>query len=244
MFMPSGTPAQTVSRVHPFRLMATALALAALMTGCARMPPGAEPAGHVSLMLPGSGWTPLGPVASVTVPSGGAEAPAQRQVMALPNPQGGWLATVVLTATRAHTWQAPDQPPRCVPAPAEQVESLVSTGPTRIDCLRARLYASQQGWMQKHHADADAVFQSLQALPPAPYAWASHTYTTDSGIYIRLDMVMDQRLVEPKTRSNAEFLEAGRPFEAWTRQLARAVRTSSGMWDGRLALPPFPLPQP
>lgn len=242
--MPSGTPAQTVSRVHPFRLMTTALVLASLMTGCARMPPSAEAAGHVTLTLPGSGWTPLGPVESVTVPSGASEAPAQRQVMGLPNPQGGWLATVVLTATRAQTWQAPDQPPRCVPAPAEHVERLEATGPTRIDCLRGRLYASQQGWMQKHHPDADAVLQTLQALPPAPYAWASHTYTTDSGIYIRLDMVMDQRLVEPKTHSNAEFLVAGRPFEAWSRQLGRAVRTASGLVDGRLVVPPFPFPAP
>lgn len=224
--------------------MASVLALTSLMVGCARIPPNTAPAGHVRLALPAGSWTQVGPVEAVTVPSGAGQAPAQRQVMALQDPQGGWLATVVLTATRPQTWQAPDRPPSCVAHRAEQLERTDATGPTRIDCLRFRLHASQQGWMHEYHPDVEDVLLAHKAFPRAPYAWASHTYTTDSGIYVRLDVVVDQRLVEPKARNNAEFLVAGRPFEEWTRQLGRAVRASSGMLDGHLALPPFPLSLP
>lgn len=226
------------------RLMASALALAALVAGCARIPPTTAPAGHVRLVLPAAGWTQLGPVTAVTVPSGAAQAPAQRQVMALKGPQGEWLATVVLTATRPLTWQAPDRSPACVAAPAEQLERTDATGPTRIDCLRFRLHADHQDWLRKQHPETEAVLRALQAVPQGPYAWASHTYTTDSGIYIRLDVTVDHRLVTPTARNNAEFLAAGHPFEAWTSELGRAVRVSSGMLDGHLALPPFPLTLP
>ena len=57
-------------------------------------------------------------------------------------------------------------------------------------------------------------------------------------------VLADSRLLEPVTRNNAEFLSAGVPVVTWSRELAQAVRVSTGMMDGRLNVPAFPLPQP
>lgn len=225
-----------------FRLMMTALALTALVGGCARMTPTTAPAGHVRLVLPTEGWTQVGRIEPVTVPSGSGEAPAQRQVMALRGPQGEWLAAAVLTATRPQTWVPPDRAPMCTASRADQVERTDATGPTRIDCLRFRQFANDMDWLRKQHPETAQALQAAQVTPKAPYAWASHTYTTDSGIYIRLDVAVDHRLVVPPTRNAFEFMAAGHPFETWTRELGKGVRASAGMLDGHLIVPPFPLP--
>ena len=59
-----------------------------------------------------------------------------------------------------------------------------------------------------------------------------------------VEALIDQRLLRPTTRSNDEFLVAGRPALQWAQDLALAVRQSASMMDGHLAIPPFPFPTP
>lgn len=58
---------------------------------------------------------------------------------------------------------------------------------------------------------------------------------------MEVQALVDQRLLRPVTRGNEAFLQATRPGKDWTQQLAQSVRTSVGMWDGHLPIPPFPL---
>jgi len=72
----------------------------------------------------------------------------------------------------------------------------------------------------------------------------SYRYATVGGATVTVDALVDQRLLSPKTRNNQEFLAAGRPALQWGRDLAQAVRVSTGMMDGYLAIPPFPFAAP
>jgi len=57
-------------------------------------------------------------------------------------------------------------------------------------------------------------------------------------------MLANRRLTEPVTRSNNDFLVAGRPAEEWARKVAQAARLSTASLDGALNLPDFPMALP
>ena len=77
-----------------------------------------------------------------------------------------------------------------------------------------------------------------------PYTYLTYRYVTEAGAWVTVDALVDQRLLRPATHNNEEFLVAGRPALQWARDLAQAVRLSTGMVDGHLAIPAFPFPIP
>ncbi len=114
----------------------------------------------------------------------------------------------------------------------------------RADCLRLKLWGSRAQWLDKNRPDLVEWLSSRQLSVSQPYTYLSYRYVTEAGAWVKIDALVDQRLLRPTTRSNEEFLVAGRPTLQWGRDLAQAVRLSVGMVDGHLAIPPFPFPTP
>jgi len=54
--------------------------------------------------------------------------------------------------------------------------------------------------------------------------------------------VAGARLGRRATQRKDEFLRAGLPTQDWIDRVAESVRLSTRMFDGHLALPPFPFP--
>jgi hypothetical protein len=113
-----------------------------------------------------------------------------------------------------------------------------------VDCLRIKRRAEGSGWLAKREPNVDAWLKAHHIPLPYNATWVSHQFGNKAGLYVATYVLADARLLEPKTRSSAEFLRAGQPAVKWSRDLAHAVRVSTSMLDGRLDVPPFPLPQP
>ena len=113
-------------------------------------------------------------------------------------------------------------------------------------CIRDSLkrWGSSSEWLDKNRPDLVQWLSTRQITLTQPYTYLSYRYVTEAGAWVKVDALVDQRLLRPATRNNEEFLVAGRPALQWGRDLAQAVRLSSGMVDGHLAIPPFPFPAP
>ena len=225
------------------------------LAGCAPLPPQPPVAGRVQLALPAGDWVDLGPLAPLAVPSGDTSLPLERRLAALRHPQGGWAAAVVLGAVpQGATW-APTALPACTARRGETVDDQSAivlplpqgVRPVRADCLRTKLWADNRDWLAQNRPDLQAALAAAGVTVRSSAGLVSHTYTTATGAYVSLDVLADQALLVPPTRNAAEFLQAGQPVARWAQELARAVRASTGMLNGQLALPPFPFalaPQP
>ena len=222
------------------------------MAACAPLPPQPPGAGRVQLALPPGDWVDLGPVAPLTVPSGDASLPLERRVVGLRHPQGGWAAALVLGAVPPGATWAPTALPACTPERGEMVDDQASVlvprpqgvRPVRADCLRTKLWADNRDWLARHRPDLQAALAAVGVTVRPSAGLVSHTYSTSSGAYVSLDLLADQTLLVPPTRNAAEFLQAGQPVARWAQELARAVRASTGMLNGQLAVPPFPFALP
>ncbi|RYF42225.1 MAG: hypothetical protein EOO27_45420 [Comamonadaceae bacterium] len=124
------------------------------------------------------------------------------------------------------------------------MEDATARSPVRIDCLRFKRWANNADWMEKNHPDVVRWMAEHKAAPLNPYSHLNYRFATQGGSYIEVHAMVDQRLVQPRARTNDEFLRAGLPALAWSHQVAEAARVSTGMADGFFPVPPFPFAVP
>lgn len=217
---------------------ACALALAALLAGCAVpgvAPPAAAPATATAaaapvIMAPPTSvgtWYDLGHFLAPwmggdgPVPVTGASAPTR--VAGLRREDGHWLAIVV----------AQTAPAGSAPCPQPNSLNVADTGADTVGCLRLRRDADFDQWLQQEHS---VLYQWLDQRDwtSRPRAWVSDRVPAGA---IETHALIDPSLIEPTTRNNLDFLEGGQPGLQWARQFAAATRAATG---GTLRVPPFP----
>lgn len=220
---------------------------AALLTACAPLAPDAQSAGRVQLVLPAGQWVDLERSDQTLALLGGPPDayPLQTRWSGLRGPKGEWLAIVMVQADRVERagsnllWTYP-----CAPQRGVWVEDAAAGSAVRIDCLRLKRFAGGDDWLTKNSPQTAQWLDAHKVRLTSPYSHMSYRYTSQSGSYIALDLLVDQRLLRPPTHSNEAFLRAGRPAQTWSQQVAQAARTSTSMLDGTLVLPPFPIVLP
>ena len=169
----------------------------------------------------------------------------QTRNVGLRTAQGDWLAVLRVQTNRTGDRKgSPQGIGYCPPQQHVTVEDGASGSPVRADCLRLKRWGSSAQWLEKNRPDLVQWLGSRQIVLVQPYSYLSYRYVTEAGAWVTVEALIDQRLLRPTTRSNDEFLVAGRPALQWSQDLARAVRQSAGMMDGHLAIPPFPFPTP
>lgn len=233
-------------------LGAWAMAAAVMcLTACSIVPEGSPSAGRAKINLPaaqsGGQWVDLG---------GGEEsldsldpaltAPAlPTRVVGLRGADQSLLAVMVVQSNRSGLW--PDRQAVRNVCPQENgvhVEDATAGSPTRTDCLRYKRWADGRDWLALRYPKLNAYLGSHQSLPTKPFGALDFRYNTESGGYVLVQVLANRRLTEPVTRSNNDFLMAGRPAEEWARKLAQAARLSAASLDGALNLPDFPIALP
>ncbi len=246
-----------------FTALCSASLLAALgtLTACAPLqttpaPLGSLTVGRAQLVLPPGEWVDLGASdqALTLLPEVGATVPLQTRTVGLRKPGTGtnnpWLAVLQVQTNstnypRAETrWTdtCPQQRDVLVEdATAAETSKGTLTSHVRIDCLRFKRWAGQDGWMAANQPVLAQWLSNHNAVPSLPYSHLHYRYATQGGAYIDVQAVIDQRLLRPATRSNQEFLAAGHPGQAWIHQLALAARQSTAQLDGKLPVPAFPI---
>lgn len=215
------------------------------LTGCAVPDASRAELGRYKLALPAGDWTELPAQGDFRLPGAVADAatsgPLNSRAWALRGADGAWLAVVVLhvgDVSRNNTpWTG-----ACPASRDVWVQDATLTGPGRIDCLRYRRAAEFNDWLPKNRPDLAQWTARRGVQFKGTYAHLNHVLTTTWGDYVALDVLAVQRLVRPATHSNDAFLSAGLPTQAWAERVAESVRLSTRMFDGHLALPPFPFP--
>jgi hypothetical protein len=219
---------------------------ALLLAACAPTLPHTVKAGRAELALPRGDWIDLG-TSDETLPSsvafpGGPQ--TQTRAMGLRGPGQELLAVLLVQSNRSNNWNRTLWNGNC---PARQdmwVQDAAQSSPVRIDCLRFKRRADADGWLAKNQPEVVQWLAQRQITPNRPYAFLNYRYTTESGGYIAINAVVDQRLLVPRTRNNEEFLVSGLPAIDWTQRMAQAARLSTAMLDGHLAVPAFPMALP
>lgn len=227
---------------------AAGLALVLVLAGCA-VPDASRPrAGRVQLALPAGEWVSLGEGDVAIQPLGipdQQDVALQTRAVGLRGADQALLAVVIVQGNL--TGDPRDQTLWTQACPTQRgvhVEDAVSGSPARVDCLRFKRWAEGFQWLEQNHPHLWAWVKEHKAAPAQSYSHIHYRYSTDSGAYVAVNALVDQRLLEPRTRSNQEFLQAGQPGLVWARQLARAARVSTAMLDGTLTVPPFPYAVP
>ncbi|PTT41686.1 hypothetical protein DBR23_05325 [Acidovorax sp. HMWF018] len=233
--------------ISKFRRLLPVLAVTVFTVACAPLtvPPKSEyPVGRARLVLPPGAWQDLGTSEETVAGSAGRIALQTRDV-GLRNAQGDWLAVLRVQTNRAGDLSGSPQGIGYCPTQQDvTVEDGAAGSPVRADCLRLKRWGSSSQWLDKNRPDLVEWLSTRQITLTQPYTYLSYRYVTEAGAWVKVDALVDQRLLRPATRNNEEFLVAGRPALQWGRDLAQAVRLSSGMVDGHLAIPPFPFPGP
>lgn len=252
--MPSAIhPIPPFSQHTPSTLPRAAGALALLvalgLAGCASptRSPDVPTVGRVSLGLPAGEWVDLGGGQEWLPATGrGPEAIAlQSRAVGLRGSQGEVQAVVlVLANVDNNAAQVTQWDQACPDEHGVRVEDAARRSPERVDCLRIKRRAQATGWLTQREPNVDAWLKARNIPLPYNATWVSHQFANKAGMYVAAYVLADSRLLEPVARNSVAFLSAGVPAVTWSRQLAQAVRTSTGMLDGRLDIPPFPLPQP
>ena len=238
------------------------------LSGCARLPttpapPSSLTVGRAYLVLPPGNWVDLGSSDQLLtlLPEVGATLPLQTRTIGLRGPGPGpetdtnsvWLAVLQVQTNSTNyprsetrwTDTCPQQQDVLVEdATAAETSKGTLTSHVRIDCLRFKRWASQDGWMQTNQPVLTQWLLSHQASPAQAYSHLHYRYATQGGAYVDIQAVVDQRLLRPPTRNNTEFLAAGRPGQAWIHALALAGRQSTAQLDGKLSVPAFPIALP
>ena len=228
------------------------LASVALVMGLAactstRLDTGLPSAGRVTIGLPAGDWVDLGAGQELLPASGqgpAAIALASRAV-GLRGSQGEVQAVVlVLANVDANPVQVTQWGQACEAGPGMRAFDGAKDSPERVDCLRIKRRAVANGWLGDNEPQVNQWLAARNIPLPYNAMLVSHQFGNKAGAYVAAYVLADSRLLEPATRNNTEFLNAGVPAVTWSRELAQAVRVSTGMMDGRLNVPAFPLPQP
>jgi len=233
--------------ISKFRRLLPLLVVTMFTVACAPLtaPPKAEyPVGRARLVLPPGSWQDLGTSDEAVAGSGGRIALQTRDV-GLRSAQGDWLAVLRVQTNRAGDLGGSPQGIGYCPSQQDvTVEDAAAGSPVRADCLRLKRWGSSAQWLDKNRPDLVQWLGSRKLVLSQPYTYLSYRYVTEAGAWVKVDALVDQRLLRPTSHNNEEFLVAGRPALQWGRDLAQAVRVSAGMMDGYLTIPPFPFPTP
>lgn len=233
--------------ISKFRRLLPLLVVTMSTVACAPLtaPPKAEyPVGRARLVLPPGSWQDLGTSDEAVAGSGGRIALQTRDV-GLRSAQGDWLAVLRVQTNRAGDLSGSPQGIGYCPSQQDvTVEDAAAGSPVRADCLRLKRWGSSAQWLDKNRPDLVQWLGSRKLVLSQPYTYLSYRYVTEAGAWVKVDALVDQRLLRPTSHNNEEFLVAGRPALQWGRDLAQAVRVSAGMMDGYLTIPPFPFPTP
>jgi hypothetical protein len=225
------------------------MAAAVLATvACAPVQPVTTPeysVGRARLALPEGAWEDLGQTAEAlpVSPSPGA-IPLKTRAVGLRGANKELLA-VALVQTNSTNYPREQTlwTGACPRQDGVWVEDAAQASPVRVDCLRFKRWANNRDWLQKNQPDLVRWMADHQVAFTRPVSHLNFRYTSDTGAYVEVNIVADQRLVRPKTTNNEEFLRAGYPAQDWAVKVAQAARQSVSMMDGFFALPAFPIPE-
>lgn len=205
------------------------------------------PAGRVRLALPSGSWEDLGSSDQAVrlLPQPDGSIALQTRTAGLRGARQELLAVLRVQANRSNDWQGPMYwSGNCPTQQGVLVEDVSRGSRVRVDCLRFKRWVDDPQWLEQNQPDLAQWLTGQKLAVNAPYSFMNYRYTTEGGATVMVDVLADQRLLSPKTRNNQEFLTAGRPALQWGHALAQAVRVSTGMMDGYLAIPPFPFAAP
>ena len=227
-----------------WRLLAAALC-ALVLGACAVSDPSRGEVGRYKLALPdASRWTeiPVGEVfqAPPAVAGGARALPLRTRAWGLPAADGAWQAVALLHVGDASRSTATTWASACPQQRGLVVHDAAGGSATRIDCLRLRRWVMAEGWLERQRPDLARWARQQSLRLSGSTALVSHTFSTAGGELLVLELLVDQPLIRPETRSNDDFLRSGLPGQDWSEQVAQAVRVATGRVDGHLALPDFP----
>ncbi|MCK9515539.1 MAG: hypothetical protein WCZ18_04930 [Ottowia sp.] len=175
----------------------------------------------------------LAPWLSGDVPVAAAVDTVPTRVAGLRRSDGRWLAVVLLQENHGAGAICPP------------VNSLHVASDRAEDCIRLRRDADHDRWLQQQHPVLYSWVQR-HGWAAQPRAWIS-SRVPGQWRALEANVLVDPALIEATTRSNTDFLEAGRPGFAWARQFAAATQAAAA--GSALRVPPFPFaaqvaPQP
>lgn len=182
----------------------------------AAVPPISVPAASVG------DWYDLG-VGLAPWLAGDAPVPASQaptRAVGLRRADGQWLALVVVQ--HALSGSAPCAEPTSLHVPGSD------------GCLRLRRDADFDHYLQRQHA---VLWQWLRQrnLDGLPRAWVAQRVP---GALLEAHALIDPMLLEATTRTNEDFLNAGRPGQDWAQRFAAAAQEAAG--GAPLRVPPLP----
>lgn len=230
-------------KISTFRCLLS-MAMVALV-GCAPFPSqqAEYPVGRARLALPAGAWEDLGASdeAMALLPEPDGRIALQTRAVGLRGARQELLAVMRVQTNRTNDWpEAVYWPGDCRPEKGVTVEDATRGSAVRVDCLRLKRRVSEPQWLEKSRPGFAHWLADRQLVLGAPHSYMSYRYASADGATVAVELLVDQRLLQPTTRNNQEFLAAGRPALQWGRDLAQAVRVSTAMMDGYLAIPPFP----
>lgn len=213
-----------------------------VLAGCATQTSTAPIAGHYTagraqLALPAGAWTDLGAADDAWSPLGvqGAQVALQSRALVLHGARQEPLA-VVLVRTNASNlfWKSVSWGVSCPRELDVLMFDEAAGSPDRMDCLRLRRNAQAQQWLKRTKPETQAWLEQRRQLPQLPYSHLSYRFATEDGGMVELQILADQRLLQPEKGSQ------GRQLRDWAQAVASAARDSLSSIDGALVLPPFP----
>lgn len=217
------------------------------LAACAPMPSGKQEytAGRARLALPAGDWEDLGVKQDqfTVAPATAGKIPVQTRAVVLRQADQSAAAVLLVQTNQTNypreriTWTG-----ACPEQQGVLVDDRAGASPVRIDCLRLKSWADQRDWLTKNYPELSTWVNAQKALPAKPYSLLHYRYASETGAFIEVHALVDQRLLRPKPRNNDEFMRADLPARDWSQRLAEAARLSTSMMDGYFAVPPFPLP--
>lgn len=212
------------------------MALAGCATQTANIPAtGKYTAGRAQLALPAGAWTDLGAAdeAWMPLPSSGPVA-LQSRALVLKGAKQEPLAVVLVRTNASNLFWRPVSWGLNCPRELDVLMFDDAAGsPDRMDCLRLRRNAQAQQWLKRTKPETQAWLEQRQQLPTQPYSHLSYRFATVDGGMVELQILADQRLLQPERSSQRQLRD-------WAQAVASAARESLSSINGELVLPAFP----
>lgn len=213
------------------------LALAGCATQAPTVPSTHYAVGRAQLAMPAGTWADLGAADDAWAPvaAPGAKLALRSRALVLRGPQREPLAVVLVRTNASNLFWKPMTWSTACPRELDVLRMDEAAGsPHRMDCLRLRRNAQGQQWLKRSKPETQAWLESQQQLPPKPYSHLSYRFATEDGGVLELQIVVDQRLLQPAKGGQS------RQVRDWAQAVASAARDSLSSLDGQLVLPAFP----
>ncbi len=194
-------------------------------------------AGRAQLALPAGAWADLGAAdeAWAPLPGAGAQVALQSRALVLQGARQEPLAVVLVRSNASNfSWRSVSWGLSCPRELDVLMFDEAAGSPDRMDCLRLRRNAQAQQWLKRSKPETQAWLEQRRQLPQLPYSHLSYRFATEDGGMVELQILADQRLLQPEKGSQ------GRQLRDWAQAVASAARDSLSSIDGALVLPPFP----